>query len=178
MKFYNSRFYGTVVHVSDGHTDDDPAPNPALASYFESCTFEDKPWTDGTVKRSGALINIASDGDGVTFKNCTFRNHRVKAASVGDDTTHEHFDGCTFMTDNETLSSGDSQAYFAGSTMKSVLFRESSAIASGSRNYSINVSNVRVLTPDAGALPTRLDTQRVHWDTPTGKTGTISPGVY
>ena len=179
IKFLNSRVYGTGVHVHNGSTDASPVPNAALATYFENTLFEDKPWTDGKVKRSGSLYNVnAGQGQGVTWKNCTFRNHAVKAINATDDTTREVFDSCTFMHDNETLPSGAAQSTFAGSQLTSVRFRESTAIASGTRNYFIGVSNVRVVTPPTGAAATVVDGPRIHWDTPTGRIGTIAPGTY
>lgn len=176
LRFLNSRIYGTGVHVSNGSTDESPAPNAALATYFENTLFEDKPWTDGTVKRSGSLYNVnAGEGQGATWKNCTFRNHAVKAIIASDTTTREIFEGCTFMHDNEALGNGASQSVFAGSQLTGVQFRESTAITAGTRNYFIDVSNVRVVD---SSTPTRVDGPRIHWDTPTGRTGVIPAGTY
>jgi hypothetical protein len=179
IRFYNSRFYGTGVHVNNGSSDTSASPNAALATYFESCLFEDKPWTDGNVKRSGSLYNVgAGQGQGVTWKNCTFHNHAVKAISAADESTREIFDGCTFIADNEALASGGSQALFAGSQLTSVHFSESTAMAQGARTYFIDVANVRVMTPPTGSPSTRVDGPRLHWNTPTGPTSTIAPGLY
>ncbi len=178
LKFINSRIYGTAVHPNDGHTDASAAPNASLANYFEGCTFEDKPWTDGQVKRNGSLFNMGGEGDLVKFKSCTFRNHAVQAISAGDTTTREYFDNCTFIHDYSTAGSGAAQATFAGSQLTSCLFQETTAISSGTKNYFISTSNVRVATPPPGARATRVNGPRVKWDSASGRTGDVAPGTY
>jgi hypothetical protein len=180
LRFVNSRIYGTAVNLHDGHTDDAPTvPIAAMATYFEGCTFEDRPWTDGTVRRAGALVNVGpSEGEGVTFRDCTFHNHQVRAVSIGGDTTQEIFEGCTFVHDDPDLAARTAQSSFAGSTLRSVHFTEGTSVSSGSRLYSIATSNVSVLAPHAGDAPTRVDGPAVRWRTPDGVTGAIAPGTY
>jgi hypothetical protein len=180
LRFINSRIHGTGVHVHDGHSDESPSvPNPELATYFEGCTFEDKPWTDGKVRRAGSLYNIGpEEGHGVTFKNCTFRNHETRAISVGGDETEEIFEGCTFIHEHSGLAGGAAQATFSGSQLRSVHFQESSAIANGAKNYYIGATNVTVAPPAAGEAATHVDGPRVKWDSTNGPTGDIAPGSY
>jgi hypothetical protein len=175
LRFIDSRIYGTAVHPNDGHTDQDPGPNPDLATYFENCVFEDLEWDDGKVRREGTLFNMGSEGEGVTFKDCTFRNHETRAISAGDVATQEIFEGCTFELQNADLASGTHQASFSGSELRSVHFTESDAIANGNASYSIQVTDVTVAdTPE----PTVVDGPNVHWDTVNGQTGDIDPGTY
>jgi hypothetical protein len=179
LRFINSRIYGTAVHPNDGHTDDSAAPNAALATSFEGCTFEDKPWIDGKVRREGSLFNMGSEGHGVRFKGCTFRNHRVQAVNAADTTTREYFDGCVFMHDNEVLGAGAPQSTFAGSQITSTHFMESTAIRNGTKSYAISVTGVRVGTPAVGAPQTVVDGPRIKWDSSSsGRTGTIPAGTY
>lgn len=135
------------------------------------CASASKPWTDGTVNRSGSLYNVGSDGQGVTWKNCTFVGHGVKAISVGDTTTTEIFDGCTFTHDFSALANGSPQSSFAGSQLTGCHFTETSAL---SMNYFIGVSNVTVM----GGSPTHVDGSHVTWNTTNGSTGDIAPATY
>jgi hypothetical protein len=178
LRFVNSHFYGTGSHASDGHTDADPNPNPDLATVFDGCTFEDRPWTDGRVYRANVLYEISAGGDGATFRNCTFRTHSVRSVWMDDPATHEIFDGCTFEHGASGLSSGTYQAYFRGSRLTSCHFTETDAVSSGRNNYFLNVSGVVVRTPAAGGDPTHVDGPRVHWQSTSGPTGDIAPGMY
>jgi hypothetical protein len=171
LRFVNSRFYGTAVHASDGSSVVDPTPVAALATVFDGCTFEDRPWTDGTVYRSGALYTISGGTEAATWRNCTFTAHRLKSVFMGGASNHEIFEGCTFEHGDTTL---DGQANFQGSRITSCHFTETAGFT---RNACINVSSVVVGTPAAGADPTRVDGPRVVW-CGMGETGTIPPGTY
>lgn len=168
LRFVNCAIYGTAQHASDGHTPEDPAPNPDLATLFEDCTFEDREWTDGKVHRANTLHTT----DGVqfaTWRNCTFTNHRVRAVSMAGADTKERFEGCTFHFSNATLSANAAQATFRGSEMVGCHFTESAEISAGSRNYCIVIENVTV----AASPPSTVDGPRVRWDC--SITGTIPP---
>ncbi len=178
LRFVNSRFYGSAVHASDGHTDPDPTPVAALATVFEGCTFEDRPWTDGRVFRANELYQISGGAEGATWRNCTFIAHELRTVTMGDATNHEIFEGCTFEHGDAAAGAGSAQASFQGSRITSCHFTESAAVASGSRNYAIGVTSVTVGTPAAGANATVVDGPHVHWDSSTGRIGTIPPGMY
>ena len=178
VKFTNCRIYGTVVHGCDGHTASSPSPNPALATQFEGCTFEDLPWTDGSVYRNGALYNLSEGGDGMSWKDCTFITHQVRAVDIGNAATTERFEGCTFIHGYTGLASGSFQSRFTGCALKSCHFEESSAVAAGSSHYDIALNTVTVAAPSAGAPATHVDGPKVKWGSTTGPTGDIAPGSY
>ena len=181
LKFVGCRVYGTAMNVSDGRSDDDPKPNPALATVFEDCDFEDKEWKDGKVRRAGVLYEIplkkdgTSHSAGATFRNCRFKANKVRGLLVKDRTSRENFIGCTFVHGHE-LGAGDYQSSFEGSTFTSCHFKETTGV--GTKNYRIDLDNVVVRVPPAGAQPTTVDGPRVHWRTASGATGTIKPGTY
>jgi hypothetical protein len=139
---------------------------------FEGCNFEDRPWTDGRVYRNSYLVNVGTEGDGVTFRTCTFTNHAVRDIYDSSSTTHEIFDTCTFRFDNNTLAAGSIQASFSGSRITSTHFTETATLT---RNYGIGTTNVVVGTPAAGAPATVVDGPHVTWG---GRTGVIAPGTY
>ena len=175
MKFRASRIYGTATHGSDGRTTATGAPNAALATSFENCTFEDKPWTDGRVYLGGSLYDLTDGVEGMSFTGCTFSNHGVRGVLMGDVASKEIFDGCTFVHGNAGLSSGTYQSQFEGSEIRGCHFEESSDIASGSKSYFIKLSSVNVT---AGGSPTHVDGPKVHWQSPTGLMGDIPVGPY
>jgi hypothetical protein len=194
LKFVASRVYGTALHVGDGHSDDDEAPNAALATVFDDCDFEDKEWTDGNVKRNNALYSVpvryrtnadgsrtslGSRSNGATWKNCRFVANEIRGVSISDASTRERFEGCTFTHRYAHSASADTengwQSRFEGSQLTSCRFMESSALT---RTYRIDVDHAVVATPPAGASPTRVDGPRVRWRNGSGPTGTIAPGTY
>jgi hypothetical protein len=177
MKFKQSRIYGTATKGNDG-TPVMGARDPALATSFEDCTFEDKPWTDGRVYRGGSLYDLTSGVDGISFTRCTFVNHAVRGVLMGDPTTTEIFDSCTFVHSNTGLSGGTYQSQFEGSRLRSCRFEESAEVSSGSKSYYIQLSSVVVAAPAAGDSPTHVDGPKVKWKSATGTTGDIAPGMY
>ncbi|HVK88907.1 MAG TPA: glycosyl hydrolase family 28-related protein [Kofleriaceae bacterium] len=180
LRFINSRFYGTAMKAHDGRAHGTTTPVPAMATYFENCTFEDKPWTDGKVTRKNNLYTVADtdDSTGATWKNCTFINHAVRGVYMGGINTREIFSGSTFVHSYSNLSSGTYQSQFVGSQLVSVLFDESAAVSNGSRTYYIATTSTTVGTPPSGGDSTYVEGPRVHWDTTSGPLGTIKPGVY
>jgi hypothetical protein len=179
MKFSECRIHGTAVHASDGHTDADPSPNPALATSFEDCTFEDKEWTDGNVFRNNNLYTLSDGGQGVSWTRCTFINHQVRSVYTGNPDNAELFDSCTFVHSNASLSDNTYQARFLGSQLKSCRFEEAAPVASGDKTYFISVTNVVVLDPDQGDSATHVEGPNVLWNSAsTGTIGDIAPGPY
>ena len=177
LKFKYSRIYGTAVHLHDGSTPESPTPNATLATSFEDCVFEDRPWTNGTVFRKGYLYDAGNGADKAAFRRCTFKSTKVRAVYMGGDSS-ETFDTCTFVLGNTALAGGDYQTYFRGSRITSCHFTETSAISAGTKSYFIKVDNVVVGTPVASAPSTRVDGPRVKWNSASGSTGTIAPGTY
>ena len=179
MKFSRCRIHGTAMHASDGHTDSSPSPNPALATSFEDCTFEDKEWAGGAVFRSNNLYTLgAGRGQGVSWKRCAFISHKVRGVHIADPDTAEIFDECTFIHGNAALPDGAYQSQFQGSRLRSCRFQETDEVSRGSRRYYISVANVQVAGPAPGAGPTRVDGPQVKWQSASaGLTGEIAPGL-
>ena len=67
LKYEDCRFYGSAVHTVG-------SPDPALATGFTRCRFEDKPWTDGTVY-GRYLLESDEGGENVQIVGCTFVVH-------------------------------------------------------------------------------------------------------
>lgn len=67
LKYRDCRFYGSAVHTFG-------SPDPALATSFIGCRFEDKPWTDGRVY-GNYLLDSDRGGENVRFDRCTFVVH-------------------------------------------------------------------------------------------------------
>jgi hypothetical protein len=65
---------------------------------------------------------------------------------------------------------------FEGSRLVSCHFTELSTI--GTKTYRIDLDNVVVGAPAAGAPATIVDGPRVRWRNSTGPVGTIAPGTY
>lgn len=175
LEFEACAFHGTVVRGNDGHTATSPAPNPALATRFTSCTFEDVPWTDGRVFRNNNLYTLSASGDGVTWTECKFVNHEVRSVFIDDVDTHEVFDRCEFVFSNPALANGSQQATLRGCRLAACQFSESNAVATGDRTYFIEVTSVEVADTDP---PTRVAGPNVRWNSANGDTGDIAPGTY
>ncbi|NUP12804.1 MAG: hypothetical protein HOW73_42745 [Polyangiaceae bacterium] len=177
LKFVNCRIHGTAVHASDGSSEDDPNPNPDLATAFEDCLFEDVEWTDGTVFRNNNLYTVSSGAEGASFTRCTFKTHEVRSVYMDNEANAELFDSCTFEHGHAGLSNGTYHAYFRGSRIKSCHFTETAAVSNGASTYAISVASVTVEEAD---VPTHVDGPKVKWNSAsaTGTTGDIDPGTY
>jgi hypothetical protein len=165
LEFENCKIHGTAVHAGDGTS-------------FTGCTFEDVPWTDGRVYRNGSLYNLPEARTGVTWTDCTFINHGVRAVSISDPTTREVFDRCTFVFSGAGLANGSPQATLQGSMLTSCHFMEGGGVATGTKTYFIDVTNVLVGMPAQGDAATHVDGPHVKWNSVTGSTGDIAPATY
>jgi hypothetical protein len=67
LKYEDCRFYGSAVHTFG-------SPDPALATGFTRCVFEDKPWKDGKVY-GRYLLESDEGGANVQIVGCTFVVH-------------------------------------------------------------------------------------------------------
>jgi hypothetical protein len=186
LKFSRCRIYGSAVHLSDGssHFGTLTGPDPTLATAFEECTFEDKPWTDdasrgspqrGRVYRNGYLFSGSSTG--ASFSACTFIAHKMRSVQMRDETTREIFNNCTFRHGYSDLADESFQASFGGSRIRSCQFEESAAIASGDKTYYISVTNVVVAPPAPGDSPTHAS-DHVRWGSVNGPSGEVPPKTY
>lgn len=179
LKFLRCRIHGTAMHASDGRPERDGAPNAALATVFEDCTFEDKAWTDGAVFRNNHLYTIGRGAEAATWRRCTFINHKVRAVHVAESENAEVFEGCTFIHANAALPDGAHQALFEGSRIRSCRFLAGPEVASGTREYFVVVKNVTVDAPAPGEPPTRVEGARLRWQRArTGLVGEVAPGKF
>lgn len=161
--------------------------NPAVATAFEGCHFEDLAWTNGTVYRNGYLYVVRDpEGDdphplgGTRFDRCTFTNYRVrslKSTSTPIGTQYRVvLHQCTFHHRFANLSSGLEQAELHNVRIESCRFEEDGLPTT--RHYGIKVSNAWVTTP-AGLPRTWVEGSQVHWLRPrSGLTGFLTDDTY
>ena len=181
LKFTNCNIYGTAVHANDGTLYDGSGRDPALATLFDGCTFEDLEWTDGRVFRSSSspyLYDVGNSAADASWKNCNFNAHKVRSVYAGptSSATSEYFEACIFMHGHSGLPDLSTQATFRNSRLLGCHFMETTDVSSGSARYYINVYQAQVLT----GLATHVDGPKVRWRNPTtGQVGVdIPPGTY
>ena len=91
LKYRDCLFYGSAVHTFG-------SPDPALATTFIGCRFEDKPWTDGRVY-GNYLLDSDRGGENVRFDHCAFIVHSPTRHPLWFNANHgkAFFTGCTGM---------------------------------------------------------------------------------
>jgi len=91
LKYRDCNFYGSAVHTFG-------SPDPALATTFIGCRFEDKPWTDGRVYGT-YLLDSDRGGNNVRFDRCAFVVHSPARHPLWFNASH----GKALFTDNTGL---------------------------------------------------------------------------
>ncbi len=92
LKYRDCVFYGSAVHTFG-------SPDPALATGFTGCRFEDKPWTDGRVYGT-YLLDSDRGGANVRFDRCAFVVHSPARHPLWFNANHgkAYFTDCTGLT--------------------------------------------------------------------------------
>ena len=170
LKFESCNVYGSATHTY-GSTD------PTLATGFLGCNFEDTPWTNGQVYRSGYLYDTSEGGENVTWEDCSFIANAQKPVWIGDNTNHEYLTNCNFTFKNATYVDKSYVSVIRGSFISGCHFMESFPLGSTNRYY-INVGSTTVVGGSSGG-DTIVDGPLVRWRNPTlGQLGIILPGTY
>jgi hypothetical protein len=171
LNFEDCFIYGDAVHTFGSTT-------PNLATSFLRCAFEDKPWTNGQVTRTGFLLSTdEAVGDNVKWEGCTFTANAERSVWIGNASAPKVLKNCTFTHKSATIPSGQSQCVLNGTTVTGCRFKEGFP-GGTTANYSIDLGSVTVQT-GAGIPSTIVDGPRVKWRVVnTGLTGTIPAGLY
>lgn len=165
LKFEGCKIYGSAVHV---HGDADPA----LATQWINCTFEDKPWTDGKVYHGNSakfLLELNGNMQNVKVTNCTFIANTCKAIWAGArEDGRITFDGCTVTLKKTDLTreQGYWQAIFGNANFVGCHFKtDFGAITNYQAGIVARNSNI------AADPPTTVEGPNLRWSG--GLTGTL-----
>jgi hypothetical protein len=179
LKFTGCNIYGTARDVYG-------SADPAKATSFTNCAFEDKPYTGdgpshGKVFEGIALVGVENDGDNVTFNNCTFTANQTrslwyKASWPTETTVLTAFNNCTWVHKWAPEADKADVCIIGCSTINGGKFLESLP-AGTTKNYYIRFLNIHVAAKPA--LPTTIAGPNVHWQIPTAPiVSPIPPGEY
>jgi hypothetical protein len=157
LKFEGCKIYGSAVHV---HGDADPA----LATQWSNCTFEDKSWVNGKVYHGNSakfLLELNGNMQNVKVTNCTFIANTCKAIWVSASADGRiTFDGCTVITRKTDLSKEDGtwQAIFGNANFIGCHFKGDFGAAATGR-WGIIARNARI----AADPPTVVEGPNLVW---------------
>ena len=161
LRYEDCKFHGSIVHAH-GSSD------PALATSWTRCTFEDKPWTDGKRSYGNFLAEINGDIPNVRFDACTFIANTCKSIwCSGNGAT---FSDCAFTHKNALLSEGDFQCLIRGGVLRGCCFKEQFPPETKA-TWFIASEGTRIL----GGKPTTVDGPHVHWAGRNGQFGRLRP---
>jgi hypothetical protein len=93
LVFEDCRIYGTAVH-GYGST------NAGLATRYVRCHFEDKDYDAKGVYRNAAVINCDSDGDNITYEDCTVIANKTRAIWFDSGKGRKVVRGCRIINRN------------------------------------------------------------------------------
>jgi len=161
LKYENCNFHGSIVHAHG-------APDPALATRWIGCTFDDQPWKDGPRPYGRFLVEINGPLPNVTFDACTFTAHARQ--SVWCSGAGVQFSACTFTHKNAALGTGEFQGLIRGSVLRGCCFNEDFPPATKASWY-IAAEGTRIVD----GKPTTVDGPCVHWGRPGGALGRLPP---
>jgi len=130
MRFEDCNIYGSVVNTWG-------SSNPAEATQFIRCNFEDKPHPLYGIYNSGYLLDIG--GDNVLFDGCTVINNTRRAIITnGVAGTVEKFKNCNFIFRWSATHDKEQQAIFRTSYLENVTFSDEIATPTPNGSF-INV---------------------------------------
>ncbi|GAB6187174.1 right-handed parallel beta-helix repeat-containing protein [Thermopirellula anaerolimosa] len=160
LVFEDCTFHGSIVHAVG-------SDDPALATRWIRCTFEDKPW-QGQGPYGGFLAELNGNLKNVTFECCVFRaNHRRSIWCSGKGF---RFIDCEFIHRFADLPTGEYQAILRGGEVVGCHFKEEFPGSTDAR-WPILVDGSRV----GREKPTVVDGPHVRWGGTQGPIGVIPP---
>ena len=160
LVYEDCNFYGSVVHAVG-------SPNPALATRWTRCKFEDKPWTDGKPAYGGFLAELNGKLENVVFDACTFSANARK--SLWSSGTGVKFSNCTITHKASGIAAGDFQCLIRGGSLLGCRFLEQFP-PEANRNWYIVADGTSVMPGEA----TIVDGPRVRWRAAQGPVGADS----
>ncbi len=161
LRFEDCTFHGSIVHAFGSE-------DPALATRWIRCTFEDRPWKDGRQPYGNFLAELNGNLRNVTFQECTFTANQCRSiwcAGAGF-----RFIDCVFTHRFSGVPNGDYQAILRGGEMIGCRFKEDFPESAESR-WPILVDGSRV----GQGKPTVVDGPHVRWGSREGPVGVIAP---
>ncbi len=161
LVFEDCTFHGSIVHAYG-------SDNPALATRWIRCTFEDRSWTDGRRPYGNFLAELNGNLRNVTFDSCTFiANHRRSMWCSGEGF---RVVDSVFIHKFAELRDGDYQAILRGGEIVGCHFKEEFPESLEAR-WPIIVTGTRV----GHGKPVIVDGPRVRWGSRGGPIGVIAP---
>lgn len=161
LKYEDCTFHGSVVHAHG-------SADPAFATSWTRCAFEDKPGTDGKPPYGGFLAEINGDMRNVRFDACAFTANTRK--SIWCSAAGVRFADCAITHKNASLAAGDFQCLIQGGELSGCRFEEQFPPQTGSRWY-IAAEGTHVLPGN----PTTVAGPCVRWGGPGGPVGRLPP---
>ncbi|ASV76824.1 hypothetical protein THTE_4223 [Thermogutta terrifontis] len=161
LVFEDCTFHGSSVHAFG-------SDDPALATRWIRCTFEDKPW-QGQGPYGGFLAEMNGNLKNVTFESCVFRANQRR--SIWCSGGGFRFVDCEFIHRFAELPAGQFQALLREGEIVGCHFKEEFPEGTDAR-WPILVDGSRVVGHEK---PTVVDGPHVRWGSPQGPVGVIPP---
>ncbi len=162
LRFENCTFHGSIVHAFG-------SDDPALATRWIRCTFEDRPWKDGRLPYGKFLAELNGNLKNVTFDTCTFTAN--KRRSIWCSGQGFRMIDCVFTHRFADLPNGQYQALLRGGEIIGCRFKEEFPESLQAR-WPILIDGSRV----GPGKPTVVDGPHVRWGSKQGPVGVIPPG--
>lgn len=89
IRYEQCAIYGTAVHGFG-------ASDPALATQYIGCNFEDREYQERGVFLGAGLMESCG-GDNILYEGCVFRANKTRGAWIDDANTREIIRHCTFI---------------------------------------------------------------------------------
>ncbi len=156
------KFHGSIVHAFG-------SKDPALATRWIRCQFEDRPWTQNQGPYGNLLAELNGNLQNVSFESCRFtadRRRLIWCSGEGFRTID-----CRFVHRYADLPNGEYSILLRGGEIDGCRFI-CRLPASSSNRWPILVDGSRVV----GRKPTVVEGPHLRWGHPNGPTGVIPPG--
>ncbi|MGQ9914376.1 MAG: right-handed parallel beta-helix repeat-containing protein [Thermogutta sp.] len=161
LVFEDCTFHGSIVHAFG-------SDDPALATRWVRCTFEDRPWEDGRRPYGKFLAELNGNLQNVAFTACVFTANRCRGMWCSGEGFR--LTDCVFTHRFAELPPGQFQTILRGGEITGCHFREEFPDSPEAR-WAIIVDGSRV----GRGKPTVVDGPRVRWGGSQGPVGVIAP---
>jgi len=161
LAFEDCTFHGSIVHAFG-------SDDPALATRWTRCTFEDRPWEDGRRPYGNFLAELNGNLKNVTFEACVFTADQRR--SIWCSGPGFRMVDCIITHKYADVPNGDYQAVLRGGEMIGCRFKEEFPESVEAR-WPILVDGSRV----GRGNPTVVDGPHVRWGGSQGPVGAITP---